>query len=476
MLQRVEEIRSGVRLVGFITAIFIGLTLGLSPLSVHAEEGWAGQFQGPDGAILELKGSGNNWTGTIGAHGEVIAVKGTSRGNTFNGTMNMFGESLPFQAELNGNQVTIIAEGERTIMNRVGAGGPAPVAPSAPSADPMDEVDDISEWGIDPNTGEPLNAQGMNGMGGNPNMNGMGGAGMNPSLNPAPQGVGSPIDTSVRATRGGKINLKHAGFAFQKPSGWKHQQSDEKVIFGHMKLSGMIIVSRHEANSLSEMQSESAQGLKIDDNTTFYLRSQLRPFGNKGYAGEFAGSVPGKGEGVAYTIGLLSPHGGGALVMYLGPASAKTPEMTKLIQGLAKSIRFAKPVPYPEDSTWKQKLVGRKLTYMNTTSSSGYDGSYTGSSDKEVIYLCHPTNFRYYSNSSYTVNAGGGVGSNTGSGSTAMGQGRSGNTGTWSVRKVDGRVKLILKYQGGNVAEYTISQDGHKTFLDGTQYFRTKCE
>jgi hypothetical protein len=438
--------------------------------SAPSQSGWAGSYQDADGMVVEFSGSGNRYIGRMSMQGESASIQGNVRGNTMNGTVDMMGESMPFKATLKGNQIVMDADGMVTTLNRVGAGGPAPVAPSAPSAEPMDDDDDIADWGIDPNTGEPLN-QGMNpqGQGTNPGINGNG-------TNAAPQGMGSPVNTSARATRGGKINLKHAGFSFQRPKNWKHQKSDEKVIFGHMTIPGMVIVSRHEGTSLADLQAEAANGLKIDDNTTFQLRGQLRPFGENGYAAEFVGMVPGKGQGIAYTIGLLSPHGGGALVMFLGLESDLTAPMKNIVHGIAKSFRFAKQVAYPEDQTWKRKLVGYKLTYMNTTSSSGYDGSYSGGSSKEVIRLCNPGQFGYYSNSSYTVNAGEGVGSNTGSGSTAYGRNRGGGGGTWTVRKIDGQVKLVLKFENGTVNQYTISQDGSKTFLNGTRYFRTRCD
>ena len=113
---------------------------------------------------------------------------------------------------------------------------------------------------------------------------------------------------------------------------------------------------------------------------------------------------------------------------------------------------------------------------MYSSSSSGYDGSYTASSDKTVIGLCGAGHFTLYSNSSDTVNAGSGSESTMGSGSTAMMHGTKRGNGSWNVINRDGNPILILDFYDGSVHEYNIAIEEYKPYLNGTRYFKTSGE
>ena len=111
---------------------------------------------------------------------------------------------------------------------------------------------------------------------------------------------------------------------------------------------------------------------------------------------------------------------------------------------------------------------------MSSSSSSGYDGSYTSTSDRESIGLCSVGHFTYYSSSSYSVSAGQGSGSQVGSGSSAYGQSRGQGDGTWRVPKKSGKWILQLNFYDGRVFEYEIQLDeDFRFYLDGTRYFKT---
>jgi hypothetical protein len=111
---------------------------------------------------------------------------------------------------------------------------------------------------------------------------------------------------------------------------------------------------------------------------------------------------------------------------------------------------------------------------MSSSSSSGYDGSYTASSTRESYGFCPDGSFHSNSSDSYSVNAGGGMGSQTGSGSTAMANGGNAGQGRWTVFRKQNQSILELTYHNGNVVEMQISYDeDSKTYLDGTRYFKT---
>ncbi len=465
-----------------MAAIEKRLKRGLVPPAARSQNGWAGRFQSQDGMVLELRGSGTNYTGSFSMEGLAFQVQAQVQGQSLVGTVSMDGEAMPFRARLVGNQIEVNA-GERVMMTRIGAGGGAAL-PYKDKSNPTGGA------GMDMSANVDMGGGGMNaninmgggGMDASVNMGGggmdaainMGGGGMDASVNMGGGGMGSPVNTKVRASRGGKAKLPHSGFSFNKPRGWVSRKVEEKFVFGHNTKPGMVIVVGNTAKSVAQIQQEAHVGSEVAEGVKFQLKGQPRPFGSNGLAVEFAGDVPGKGPGIAYTVNLVSPHGEGATLLMLVLERERSPELINMVHSIAKSVRFFKPVPYPVDRVWKQKLDNRKLTYMNTTSSSGYDGSYTGSSSKEAIGLCAAGHFTYYSSSSYTVNAGEGVGSNVGSGSTAYGHGKGRGKGQWTVQNKGGKVTLILKFYDGRVNQYHITEDGkRRTYLNGTRYFRT---
>ena len=141
---------------------------------------------------------------------------------------------------------------------------------------------------------------------------------------------------------------------------------------------------------------------------------------------------------------------------------------------VASSARFFTPKPPPVSQDWIRRLSGRKLTYMSSSSSSGYDGSYTASSTRDSYGFCPDGSFYQTGSDSYSVNAGQGAHSQTGSGSTAMGSGSGRSEGRWTVLKKGSRSILELSYSTGNVVEMHIynDYDGY-TYLFNTRYFRT---
>ena len=268
-----------------------------------------------------------------------------------------------------------------------------------------------------------------------------------------------------------RLTEKHQGYSFRPPLDWVVKKDGKGYVMGHNSIPGLILLIKHEADTLDQIRQESQQGFELDEKTTFHLSGSFLPYGKKGLRGVFTSQLQEHTSASAVTT--LSPHGGGITAIAIVFTSKYTIEHQAILYSLIDNVQFFEPVPYPVDTKWKEKLRDHKLTYMYSSSSSGYDGSYTASSDKTIIGLCSAGHFTFYSNSSDTVNAGFGSGSTMGSGSTAMMHGTKRGNGAWNVIRRDGKPVLILDFYDGRTHEYDITQEDYKLHLNGIRYFRT---
>jgi len=299
---------------------------------------------------------------------------------------------------------------------------------------------------------------------------------------PLPEAPERPLTTSgtIQKTKrypgapavkmGKEVVEKYKGFAFRPPQDWLVRKTDDGYAMGHKTIPGLIALAFHGADSIDKIQQELSQGLDLGQGMILHPAGSLETYGENSYALVLTGTTPQPIK--AYGITTISKRGGITVLAIVGTSKYSDTHPT-LVQAIINKARSFKPVPPPEDKAWKERLMNRKLTYMYSSSSSGYDGSYTASSDTTRIGLC-PTHFTYYSSSSYSVNAGGGSGSNIGSGSTAMGSGTGKGQGSWKTVKMDGKSYLILNFYDGREHEYRLTLEEYSTYLNGVKYFRTK--
>ena len=119
-----------------------------------------------------------------------------------------------------------------------------------------------------------------------------------------------------------------------------------------------------------------------------------------------------------------------------------------------------------EVQKWTSRLQDRKLTYMSSYSSSSYDGSYVGGSDRTVYVLCATGKFQYSGSSSFSVDVG----------SSGYGNNSQNDRGNWSVQNNNGEMLLVFDYLDGSQSTFTLSREDSKTFLDDTRYYKTSFE
>lgn len=429
---------------------------------VYANPNWSGTYSNGD-TTIQLKQNGGEYTGTILLAGETFPIVVTQMGeSSIEISIDMFGEQFPFQAQRDSSGL-IFSDGETTtrltkVDSQSSLANPPPVRPKDEEYTSSHEVIPDSVHTPQEKPEEVPNISFENHA--------------VSSSNPIHQFKHDDVKKKSKSIKKSKKAVeKHQGYSFHPPADWIVKRDKDGYGMGHNTIPGFIMLIKHDATSLDQVRQDSQKGFELDEKTTFHLSGSFLPYGENGLRSVFTTQLQEHTSASAITV--LSPHGGGVTAIVIVFTSKYTIEHQAILYSLIDSIQFFPPVPYPVDTKWKEKLRDHKLTYMYSSSSSGYDGSYTASSDKRIIGLCSAGHFTFYSNSSDTVNAGFGPGSTMGSGSTAMMHGTKRGNGSWNVINRDGNPVLTLDFYDGRKHEYDITQEDYKLHLNGIRYFRT---
>lgn len=359
-----------------------------------SKDPFVGTFSG-SGLALTLNGRNGQYSGSAVFEGQSLMISAQQSGpGTISGVYVQQGESLPFQARLQGNTLILAAAGEVYSLTRQASG------PASASGEGTNQSTDVSndEWGM----------------------------------------------------------------RFTTPAGWIGRHTESGYVFGSKTLKGLLLLLPNEASSLDEIRTGAQEGITEAGGTQLRLAGEIKPFGQNALAAYYEGTLQGK-KTRAYAIGLLSPHGVGAIIMVMVEPQSYTPAHTKAAETLARSIRFYKPPISPVAVEWKQKLSGCRLSHFSRYSSNG-----SGYTSETTIDLCAQGFFRYGLNDETVWNAVPG----TVTGGHVMKYGK--GAGTWRVIAQNGQPMLQLNYYDGKVASYRLSSDVKgRTYLDGDRYLRT---
>jgi hypothetical protein len=269
----------------------------------------------------------------------------------------------------------------------------------------------------------------------------------------------APALNAIAKTTNKKANGKlfkdpYAGFQFNIPQDWLGRQlEDGSFLIGHNTKHGFISVMPHQYNSIQELTREASQGLSEGEIQLNPITSPQR-FGKNGLVVDYAGYIQGQAC-KAQGIGLVSPNGGGVILLVGVDQANYSAAYPEIIQSIANSVRFFKPKTSALATQWKQRLNGKRLQYYKTEN---------GFSDKITIDLCRSGNFGYNSNSS---------GLSTGGYSNLTYAGQDKGHGTWKIMGRGNQSILMLSFHNGEQYEYTLSKrsTNGQINLNGKRYF-----
>lgn len=266
----------------------------------------------------------------------------------------------------------------------------------------------------------------------------------------------------------GKIDYKQLGLSFEIPAGWVGQETQMGYMMGSNTIPGVILILPHDQPyALAQIKQQAMEGLNEGNGTVLNLSGQLSDLGKHSVGGLFSGTLewqPAK----AYIIGMHNPYGLGMTIVAVTTAEHFNDKYQQYAQTVMNSIQFRKPESKEDIGEWKTWMKNVKLTYMDSYSSvsPGVDGMTGGGySLKKGIDLCGKGYFIYYGSSSFNVGS---------DNSSAYDHSTSNGNGTWDVIVGQtGQPTLLLKFNNGETASYTLTYEDSKLYLDGVRYFRT---
>ena len=251
-------------------------------------------------------------------------------------------------------------------------------------------------------------------------------------------------------------------YAFDAPSGWKRTENADGYTITSSDGALIILVRPHGENDFAN----AFRTTEIDNSYT--IAREPSAMDNGGRSFRVAKQLANGGTGVVDVFIMLSPNGGGVLVMALS-SPANSEAAYKIGLRLANSVSFpgtrstSRPVAPQSDtktgSPWESRLGNKHLLYL-------YSGN--GYFEERHYYLCSSGIFYFKAGS------GGFTPGNSDGGSFA---GRSGNSGRWGVSGST----LVLQYNNGNLVRLALTerQKSSEIGLNGTRYFiepQTNCQ
>lgn len=172
------------------------------------------------------------------------------------------------------------------------------------------------------------------------------------------------------------------GFKFTVPQGWQSATSYQGALLGN-GAGGIIIVCWHSIPDLQQLGQYMSQPLQ-QGGLTLYLSTQLRAVGENVLRGEYVGFLEGQ-QLRAVGYGTISPHGGGALILAGGPASAFTAQLAAAADGIVQSLKYfnvsTSDLARHFAGTWNSVDMHTDATIVLTPDGSFYDSRTTTNSE-----------------------------------------------------------------------------------------------
>lgn len=367
-----------------------------------------------DGKVrLELEGNGGRYQGQIQFQGATFpATAQASNGESLKGKFTNEADSFDFAGSLQGATLTFVTGGTTYQLHRQG-GKPEAV--------------------------------------------------VNPLVGGARKSVpaASQVPAAQPIAGGQVVNDPSMGVRFSVPPGWKPQKQQANYIMGHDTIPGMILVIPHTSNSIQELAAAASEPLYQAEDGQLMVTSSPQNLASNMIVADYGGNVQGK-DARGRIVGIVSPFGGGFLVMAGADAASYGPQHARLAEDIARSMRFSKPQAPPEAVMWKQKLTGMRVKYFKHGGSSDVSGAYSWSDERDID-LCSNGTFQ---------SAGGFQGSlGTANGSAIIDPGSKSQSGQWAIIGQAGQPALQLQHTSGKVETFVLSTDGSKTFLNDVRWY-----
>jgi hypothetical protein len=276
---------------------------------------------------------------------------------------------------------------------------------------------------------------------------------------PPAQAPAQPAKWAQPSAPAREIHEAAWGVRFTPPAGYQAQRDQIGYLFKSPNKEAGLAVMPHTSATLADLRRIATEGF-ISGDTKLTPRGPVQQVNANTIAVDYAGTLEGEGAR-ARMVAVLSPHGGGALVMAMAPAQQFTADHAASAETVARTFRFEKIDTTSVTGFWRQRLIGRKLQYFSRYSSSGV-GGFSGYSEHKQLSLCSDGSFLFNGDFSGAINVPG-ASANLGN--------RGGNAGSWKIVPQLKQAVLQLSFADGSEASYTLAIEDGKTFLNGNRWY-----
>ncbi len=285
--------------------------------------------------------------------------------------------------------------------------------------------------------------------------------GAQPVLPPVKNNKIAKLQAGQQYSAGTRVDAAENGVSFVLPAEWLGSMDANRPVFlmGSHTRPGLGLAIIRSNMTPSEVLALLSGPQDFGSGLILYPNSNLQRDGDKlkmSYSG---------GEYIGEALAISGSDNNGVVFFFAGPQSEKA-YYQSLLQELAAGTRFENPQTDPAVLEWQQLLSGMMLKKMSSYSSSGYDGSYVGSSSTETLNLCSDGSYQFYSSSSFSVDAG----------ASAYSGDRSQDGGSWMIDVSGGHALLVLQSSTGTQSQFTLQMVNGKTLLDGQRVFRVRSD
>jgi len=280
-------------------------------------------------------------------------------------------------------------------------------------------------------------------------------AGAPPVSAPAPATTSAPV-----AMGAAEADASDLGFRFTPPAGWVAQRIPAGFAMQSTAKQGMILVLGHTERDMNKLKQQAAEGLQDGGSTDLRPLTAPQMLNASTVAVDLAGTIE-KQPAKARALAILSPHGGGALVIAGAGSAIYSPEYAALADAVARTLRFQKVDASSAVTGWDRRLRGKLLHYFSRYSSGGA-GGFSGTSEHNTLNLCADGTYLYRGDFSGAINVPG-ASANLGGNSNVT-------VGRWRIVAQASYAALELTAANGGASTLTLADDAGKTMLNGKRW------
>ena len=165
------------------------------------------------------------------------------------------------------------------------------------------------------------------------------------------------------------IEESELGFKVIVPQDWKYKKLQTGYIFGHPTLPGLLMLLFHYNQTLGELTTDMEAGFYDDSGFNLQVDGELKIINESTILAEYNGSTQGM-PARGYSIGRLSPFGGGILVAAIANPDHFTDDYYDFVDEIALQAEFFEPETSSVADEWESFLKNKILDNFNSGAGS----------------------------------------------------------------------------------------------------------